>query len=872
MHDWIVKFNLQTVPGVTEVLGIGGHEKQYEVEVSPEALLRYDLTLREVIERIEANNLNIGAQFIVRQNEELVVRSIGLASSLEDLTRIVVKSHAGRSLYLGDVATVRLGGAIRRGLQSAGGQGEVVAGMVIKLFGTNSSKVIEAVELKISEINRALPAGVSIVPYYQQKELVTAAVATVTTALREGIILVMVVLLLFMGGLRPSLVVAIAVPFSVLFAAIAMWYLGITANLMSLGGLAIAIGMLVDGAIVMVENVDRRLRLAPPGESVPHTVALACQEVGRPILFATTIVIVVFLPLFTLQGVEGKTFRPLAMAVALAMLGALLFAMILAPVYASLVMRRPKTTAALATPSWVERWLVPPYRWVLTRLVRQRWLALTLAGILLLAGIWVYPRLGAEFTPRLNEGTIVVRLTMAPSIGMAESLRNVTLVEKRLLTLPEVVQVTSRVGRGEVGAHADPINSAEMFVVLAPKEQWQRPGDQGWVEERLRALVADLPGIQANLSQPIEMSVDELLEGVKAELAIKLFGDEITTLVSKGDELAALLAEIPGAEDVQVDQMTGAPQLLIKPDRQAVARAGLNLVEVQEVIRAAVGGVAAGEVFEGVRRFPIQVRYPEADRDSREAIGRLLIPTPEGARIPLSQLAVISEVIGSRQISRENSQRFITIQCNVVGRDIVSFVAEAKARLAAELTLPPGYLTSWGGQFRLQQEANKRLAVVVPVALLIVLLLLYGSFHSLMNALLIMLNIPLALVGGLFGLWLSGQNLSVPASVGFIALFGIALGNGMVLVTQLNQLRAAGGALDDISVTGACQRLRAVLMTALTTALGLLPLLFASGTGSEVQRPLATVVIGGLLTSTVLTLLVVPALYKWFTAKPELDI
>jgi cobalt-zinc-cadmium resistance protein CzcA len=492
-------------------------------------------------------------------------------------------------------------------------------------------------------------------------------------------------------------------------------------------------------------------------------------------------------------------------------------------------------------------------------------MAVILSAGLLLSGLAVFPFLGAEFTPKLQEGTIVVRLTMAPSISINESKRNTLIVERRLLKIPEVIEVTSRIGRGEVGAHADPINSAEMYVILKDKDEWREPGNQSFIEKEIRQTVAKLPGITANLTQPIEMTVDELLEGVRAELAVKLFGDDLAQLKTKADEIAAVLKKVKGAADVQVDQVSGTPQLVITPDRLAISRYGLNLVDVQDVISSAIGGIKAGQVFEGIRRFDILVRYQKQDRDSIEAIRNLLISGPDGIKVPLAQIATIKEIVGPRQITRENNQRFISIQANVIDRDIVSFVEEAQQVIDSKVKLPPGYFTTWGGEFRLQQEANKRLAIVVPITLLIVSLLLYSSFGSLKNAALILLNIPLALVGGVIALWISGQNLSVPASVGFIALFGIALGNGMVLMTYLNQLVKDGMSIDEASIKGACLRVRPVLMTAITTALGLIPLLLASGTGSEVQKPLATVVVGGLVTSTLLTLLVIPALYKWFS-------
>ncbi len=871
IQDWIIKFNLQTVPGVTEVLGIGGYEKQYQVAVQPHNLLRYDLTLQEIIERIEANNLNVGAQFIEKNSEELIVRSVGLATGIEDLNGIVVKTEDGTPIYLRDVAEVKMGGGIRRGLQTRNGEGEIISGMVVKLFGANASTVIERVEEKIAEINGILPEGIHIVPYYQQKDVVQASVRTVSNALLQGIALVALVLLVFMGSFRPSLVVALAIPFSVMFAFISMRQFNISANLMSLGGLAIAIGMMVDAAIVMVENVDRMLREADPDESRIHVVQKACQEVARPIVFAIIIIIAVFLPLFTLQGVEGKTFRPLAYTVALAMFGSLVFAILQAPVFADIIMRRPKrkTTVQESREAWVVRTLLTFYRPLVNFFIQFRAIAIILAMVLMGIGVLVYLRLGSEFTPQLREGTIVVRLTMAPSIALEESKRVTMIVERKLLNIPEVREVVTRIGRGEVGAHADPINSAEMYVLLKPKSEWRKKGDQESMEEIIRDELGYMPGVLANLTQPIEMSVDELLEGVRAELAIKLFGEDLELLKKKADEIAGVVGHVRGAADLQVDQVSGIPQLLIRPNREAIARYGVNISDVQEVIQAAIGGAEAGQIFEGIRRFDIIVRYTPEARNTIRAIRDVLIQTPDGKRVPLDELAEIREIVGPRQITREDNHRFITIQCNVIDRDIGSFVKEAQQVIEEKVELSPGYLVTWGGQFRLQQEANKRLAVVVPITLLVIVLLLYSSFNSIKNTLLILINIPLALVGGIVALWISDQNLSVPASVGFIALFGIALENGMVLVTYLNQLVRDGVPIDEASSLGACRRLRPVFMTATTTALGLIPLLLATGTGSEVQRPLATVVVGGLLTSTVLTLLVIPALYKWFSIEPQ---
>ncbi|MFQ5646544.1 MAG: efflux RND transporter permease subunit [bacterium] len=871
IQDWLIKFHLQTVPGVTEVLGIGGWEKQFHVVVKPDALLRYNITLAELIEKIHANNLNVGAQFIEKNAEEFIVRSVGLANSIEDLKNIIIKSEDGAPVFLEQLADIKIGGAVRRGLQTRNGVEEVVAGMVIKLFGSNSSTVIGAVEEKLAKINKILPQGLKIVPYYQQKTLVEACVKTVTDALVQGIGLVALVLFVFMGAVRPSIVVALSIPFSVLFAMLGMYYFKISANLMSFGGLAIAIGMMVDATIVVVENVDRMLReAAGTDRSRFDIVKRACLEVGRPIAFAISIIIIVFLPLFTLQGVEGKTFRPLAYTVALAMLGSLIFAIAMAPFLSRLIMRKPRSAGQDGELREVAivRWMKKPYKPLVRFFVHNRYLAVILAGVLVAVGIHIFPQLGSEFTPTLQEGTLILRLTMAPSISLDESKRVTMLVERRMMKVPEITGVVSRIGRGEVGAHADPVNSAEMYIILKDKQDWRFQSQEA-LQEAIRKAVGRVPGVLTNFTQPIAMTVDELLEGVKAELAIKLFGDELDVLKQKADEIAVVVGQVPGAADLQVDQVSGTPQLLIKVDRQAIARYGVNVSDVQEVIQAAVGGQVAGQIFEGIRRFDILVRYTPQARNTPDQIKGIIIKSASGVKIPLSQLADIKEVVGPRQITREKNQRFITIQCNVTGRDIGSFVEEAQAAIDSQVKLPTGYLVTWGGQFRLQQEANKRLAIVVPITLMIIFMLLFSNFDSLKNSLLILLNIPLALVGGVVGLYMTGQNLSVPSSVGFIALFGIALENGMVLVTYLNQLLDEGVAIDEASVEGACLRLRPVLMTAITTALGLIPLLFSHGTGSEVQRPLATVVIGGLVTSTILTLLVIPPLYKWFAVKPE---
>lgn len=869
IQDWIIKFQLQTVPGVTEVLGIGGWEKQFHTIVDPNALLRYEITINDIVEIIKKNNLNVGASFIERDAEEFLVRSVGLATKIQDLENIVVKSVDGTPVYLKEIAEIKIGGAVRRGIQTRNGIEEVVAGMVVKLYGSNSSTVIGSVEEKMIEINKTLPEGIKLIPYYEQKTLVESAVKTVTDALVQGIFLVALILMIFMGSLRPSIVVALSIPFSIMVAFIGMHYFGLSVNLMSFGGLAIAIGMMVDASIVLVENIDRLKRNAT--ESFFLVVSKASKEVLRPIIFAIIIIITVFIPLFTLQGVEGKTFKPLAFTIVLAMLGSLLYAVFIAPVLSSFLLKNKKKKDEIKKEQkeiWIVRVLIKIYTPFVNFFVHNRMVAVIVSVILLLLGTWIYPKLGSEFTPTLQEGTLIVRLSMAPSISLEESKRITMLAEKRIMRVSEVRGVVTRIGRGEVGAHTDPINSAEMYVLLNPEEKWREGLSQEGIEGKIRKEVEGMPGVLLNFTQPIRMTVDELLEGVRAELAVKLFGDDLEKLKNKADEISVLLKGIKGAADIQVDQVSGKPQLKITVDRHAIARYGLNLSDVQQVISTAIGGEPAGQIFEGIRRFDIFVRFAPEFRSDKQAISNLLISSPNGLQVPLSQVATIEEIEGPRQITRERNQRFITIQCNVLGRDIVSFVEESEAAIEGNVELPVGYYTVWGGQYRLQQEANKRFAIVIPITLLLIFFLLFTSFNSIKNSTLILLNIPLALVGGIIGLWLTNQNLSVPASVGFIALFGIALENGMVLVTYFNQLLKEGKSIDEASIEGAKLRLRPVLMTAATTALGLIPLLIATGTGSEVQRPLATVVVGGLFTSTILTLLVLPALYKWFAIKP----
>ncbi|MEP6276974.1 CusA/CzcA family heavy metal efflux RND transporter [Hyphomonas sp.] len=863
--DWMIKYPLQSVEGVTEVLSLGGFEKQYQVRLDPDQLTSYDLSVGEVIAALESANRTAGAQFIEIGAEQYTVRGVGLARSLDDLRETPVKTVDGRTVRVNDLGEVAIGGGVRQGLATANGEGETVAGLVLKLYGTNTSEVIENAQARFDEINQSLPDGVKAVPYYDQGTLVKKAAATVTTALWQGALLVAVIVFLFLGGWRPSLVVVMAIPFSVGFAFIAMKFLGIGANLMTLGGVAIAIGMMVDGAIVIAENVDRGLRERREGEDSRTTVARASAEVIAPLIAAVLVVIIVFLPLFSLQGTEGKTFRPLAASAALAMTGSLIYAALIAPAMALGLMRPPKSNSQESDSRLVS--LIKP---LAAFFVRRRLAAVGLAGVLLLVGGLSATRLGSEFTPALEEGDVLLRVTMAPSISLTEAKETSTRIETRLLeAFPEISSIVSRIGRGEVGAHADPVNSIEAFVALKPRSEWRN----GISPDELRASISEnlggFPGVRVNVGQPIAMSVDELLTGTKAQLAVKIFGPDTEVLLEGSQDLQSILQEIPGATDVQADQITGAPQLGVSLNRPALGRYGLSVEEALDALRSGVGGAEAGAVFEGVRQFPVIVRYAEEDRNTPAAIGRIILESSSGARVPLESVANIREIVGPRQITRENGERFITVQLNVRGRDIGSYVADAQQSVASQLDLPAGYRVEWGGQFELQQEANARFAVVIPITLGIVFLILLLTFGRMKSAILILLNIPLALTGGAMALWIAGLPISVPATVGFIALFGIALGNGMVLVSFMDDFAREGRGRDELAVEAAGLRARPVLMTALTTALGLAPLLFASGVGAEVQRPLATVVMGGLVSSTVLTLLVLPALHRWFAPKPD---
>ena len=859
LNDWVVKYQLQTVPGVTEVLSMGGNVLQYQIRPSPHALAEYDVSLEDIIDAVNENNRNAGGQFLVLGSEEHLVRGVGLLQSLQDIRTLPLKSMDGVPVFVGDVADVEFGPEVRRGVVSRNGEREVVSGIVLKLFGENTSEVIDRLYEKVDEVKRSLPDGVELVPYYEQAELVSNATGTVKTALLLGAILVLTTLALFLGNWRTSLVVALALPFSALAAVILMRAFGVSANLMSLGGIAIAIGMLGDGSIVMVENIYRHLNIPHRSHHEKHRVILdSAREVGKPIVFSTAIIILVFLPILTLQGVEGKMFSPMAATIAFALLGSMLMAVVVAPVLSSLLLSKGKHSEFVVLTK-----LKAAYRPALQWAIKHKRRVVLIALGAFVASMLALPLIGTEFVPTLEEGSIFIGVAMAPSIALDSATETIMALERRILEYQPVEQTVSRIGRPEAGSHPHPVNYAEIQIELRERREWGRFRSKDELVEALSDDLSGYPGVQLNFTQPIQNAFDELLSGTRAELAIKLYGEDLEVLRAKSAEIAAAIEDVPGLVDLATEQSFGQPQVQIVADRAACARYGVTVAQILELVELAIGGEVIDDIYLNVRRYGIHLRLQEEYRSDPESLRSLLVHTEDGSLIPLSQVADIRQVVGPIQINREKNQRRWTVQGNVRGRDLGGVVADIRARIDERVELPVGYFVEYGGQFENQQRAMKRLSIIVPVVIVAVLALLWMSFGVMRHALVIILNIPLALIGGVVGLLVTGEYLSVPASVGFIALFGIAVQNGVVLVSYFNHHRSKGIDLDAALVEGALLRLRPVLMTAMTTVLGLLPLLLSRGIGSEVQRPLATVVVFGLTTSTLLTLFVIPSVYGW---------
>ncbi|OGU74043.1 MAG: hypothetical protein A3H45_13310 [Ignavibacteria bacterium RIFCSPLOWO2_02_FULL_55_14] len=855
LQDWFVKPQLRTVPGVTEVNSFGGLVKQYHVIVDPAKLLAFDITLDDVFEAVEHNNSVAGGNYIEHASEQYIIRGIGLATTLSDFENIVVKSESGTPVTIANVARVTVGPEVRQGAVVMQGRGEVSAAIVMMLRGENSRKVIQRVKERVEEINKTLPPHVKIHPYYDQTDLVDKTISTVKTNLFEGGLLVVAVLLLFLGDIRAALIVASTIPLSMLFAFIGMQWLGLSANLMSLG--AIDFGMIVDGSVVMVENFARRLTHREPDLTKTQRISSAAREVGKPILFGILIIIAVYLPIMTLEGIEGKMFKPMALTVGFALLGSLLLTLTFIPVVSSFFLKERSSDH--------EPWLIHRirilYTPVLEKALRHKVRTIVIATALLLASLSTLPFLGSEFIPELDEEAILIQPIRMPSISLSESIEIEKKVHQIIMQFPEVEFVVGRIGRPDIATDPMGVNVSDVYVTLKPRSEWKTAETKEELIEKMVEELEHVPGVNYNITQPIAMRVDELVSGVKSDVAIKLFGDDLDVLKEQGDRIAAIVREISGASDVAVEQVAGQTYMNIYIDRMAIARFGLNVSDVQRLIEIAIGGKIATEVIEGQARYGVLVRYPEAVRSDIQGISNTLVSLPNGGTVPLGQIARITGEEGPVQVSREAGQRRIVVECNVRGTDIGSFVGEAKRRLEQQLVLPAGYFVTWGGQFEHQESATQRLLVVIPLSTFIIFVLLYMSFGNFRHSLLILLNLPFALSGGVVALLMRDLPLSVSASIGFIALFGVAVLNGVVMVSYINRLLIDGHDLTIAVVKGTSDRLRPVLMTALVASLGFIPMALSHGTGAEVQRPLATVVIGGLITSTLLTVLVLPVLY-----------
>jgi cobalt-zinc-cadmium resistance protein CzcA len=857
LHDWQIRYDLRAVPGVNEVNSWGGETRQYEIEVDPDALQRYGLTLRDVFLRVQENNQNFGGGFIEHAEEQYTVRGLGRAATPADLAHIVLRAHEGTPVLLQDVASIHAGALPRQGAVLRDGKGETVSGMAIMLKGDNGRRVINRIKAKLATLR--LPDGVRIVPFYDQSDVIDGTMRTVGRNLLEAGILVVAVLLAFLGNVRAACLVALVIPCSMLFGFAGMAAYGISANLMSLG--AIDFGMAVDGAVVMMENSVRHAALRP-GRDPREAVRAAAHEVARPIVFAVAIIIAVYLPILTLQGLEGRMFRPMAITVCSLLLGSLLLALTAVPALASFALGR--NVREHHDEGWFAR-VRGGYARSLRGAARHRAAVLTVAGALVAGAIGSLAFIGTEFMPRLDEGSLLITTKKLAGISLTESVAVSKRIENVVLEFPEVTSVVTKLGRPDVATEAMGVYEADVYVLLKPRAEWTTARTKEALVERMAQRLEKVPGVIYNFTQPMAMRLDEVVSGIKADVAVKIFGEDAVVLEQLADRALRAISAIPGAADAQAEVLSGVAELRVRVDRPSLARYGLNVSDVQALLDSTTGGTRISELVEGQRRFPIVVRLPARYRTDLDAMGALLLSAPGGERVRLNQVADISVARGPEVISRERASRRIVVQANVRGTDLGSFVNAARAAVDAQIALPPGYAIEWGGQFENQQRATRRLAIVLPISIAIIFGLLVATFGSSLQALLILLNVPFALVGGIAALWLRGLNLNVSASIGFIALFGVAALNGIVMVSYINRLVDDGEDPAEATHGGAVMRLRPVLMTAMVASLGFVPMAFSHAAGAEVQRPLATVVIGGLVTSTILTLYVLPLLYPWFS-------
>jgi len=867
LQDWVIRPLLKGLRDVVDVNAMGGFVKQYQVMVEPGLLRKYNLALHDVFAAVANNNTNAGGNILEKHAEKYIVRGVGLIKTLGDIENIVIKEVGGTPVYIRDVAEVRIGQAVRHGAAVLNGEREVVASIVLMLRGGNARTVVQAVKDKVYEIHtkHLLPDGLRIVPFYDRIELITAALGTVYKALLEGVVLVVLILFLFLGNVRSALIVTATLIITPLVTFIIMGRVGLTANLMSLGGLVIAIGMMVDASVVVVENVFRVLsEHGGERQDRKQLVVQAVKEVGQPVIFGILIIVIVFLPILSLQGMEGKMFQPMAYTIMIALLVSLALSLTLSPVLCSLFLRSGSEEDTFLL-RWAKRLYLPTLRWALG----HRKTVLATAVALLGSTLMLFPFLGGEFIPILNEAALTPQTIRLPSISLEKSIEIEKDMQRAVMEFPEVRMVVSKIGRSELGNDPQEPNSSDPVVTLKPMDQWTTAKTKPELNDAVRKRLERVPGATFLLSQPIQQRVDELLSGVRSEATVKIMGEDLSVLRRTAEEIQAIMTSVRGVKDVRVEQLFGQAYLTIDIDRGKIARHGINVSQVREIITTAIGEESATRVYEGQRRFDLIVRYPEKYRNSVETISNILLTTASGALIPLADLAKVELLEGPALISREGLQRRIYVGFNTFGRDIESIVAEAQKKIQQRITLPPGYHLVWGGSFENMQRAMGRLKIIVPITIGIIFMLLFSSFGSVRYAALIILNLPFAMIGGIVALWLTGEYLSVPASVGFINLFGVAVLNGIVLISYIIKLREHGAHGDEAIINGCLLRLRPVLMTALVALLGLIPLALAHGIGSEVQRPLAVVVIGGLITSTLLTLVVLPALFPWFEERRE---
>ncbi|HOC44259.1 MAG TPA: CusA/CzcA family heavy metal efflux RND transporter [Thermoanaerobaculales bacterium] len=857
IQDWLVAPLLEPIPGVNEVNSFGGEVKQYQVLVSPEKLVKYGLNVNDVVEAVEQGNANAGGGVVVRGWEQLYLRGVGLLEDIPDIERIVLRAEDGAPIYLRDVAEVVIGAEPRQGAVSRDGSGEVVAGMIIMLKGENSKEVVSRVKEAIERIRSILPEGVRINVFYDRTSLIEACISTVVNALLEGGIFVILVLFLFVAELRTSLIVVFSLPFTFLVSFIVMGATGLTSNLMSVGGLAFSVGMVVDASIVVVENIRRHLAQRPAGEHRRRIVADALAEVARPVGFSVVIIAIILVPLFTLQGIEGKMFAPLAATMLIALLVSLVVALTVVPVLSEMFLKEGPEKEF----SFIRRFH-RGYLRLLDRAVRRPGVTLGLSGAVLVASLALLPLVGTEFMPPLDEGSIAINVVRLPNASLDGSVKVATFIEERLRAFPEVGTVVSKTGRAEISEDPMGPEQTDVFIMLKPRKEWETGRTKAELVAAIENDLSEIPGLRYSFSQPIALRVNELISGVKSDLAIKAFGPDLEVLKEFADSAAAAMMGVAGAQDVRVEQVSGMAQLDVVVDREALARHGIRIADVNATIETAVAGTRATTLIEEQRRFAVVVRFPEPARSDIPAIERLLVPAPGGERVPLAQLADFRVVEAPAQVSRENGMRRVVAEANVRGRDLGGFVREVQQRVVPLVEgLPPGYFVEYGGQFENQQRAMRQLAVVVPVALVLIVVLLYLALGSIWSSLLVVLNLPFALVGGVIAVVAFRMPVSVSAAVAFIVLLGIAVQNGVVLVAFFRQLGERGESVADTVRKGCDLRFRPLLMTALTSFIGHLPMLYATGSGADIQKPLAVVVMGGLVTSTLLTLIVLPTIY-----------